>query len=307
MNSNYEQALKWYGKAADMGNAEAQCNMGKILDNMGRILIEDGKKYLRLSAKQGNKEAAALLGTMLSADSIHVPKIVASKINAESAGTGDCLVFESREPFSIKAEKRWDGIIEYSLDRLKWQKWDGKKITSKNNVIYMRGYGNTVITGDGKAKAMSWCFEGAAALICRGNIEVLLDYRLVCRGKHPKMKANCYRSMFYNCKSLEEAPELPATELAERCYFYMFNGCTSLQEAPALPATELASYCYYAMFARCTSLKEAPKLPATELPLECYSYMFLGCTSLEKAPKLSATKLSKYDCFMFDGTRFELR
>lgn len=248
MNSNYEQALKWYAKAADMGNAEAQCNMGKILDNMGKILMEEGEKYLRLSAQQGNKEATALLENMFGAYSINKPRILASKTNTGSTGADDCLVFESSEPFSILAEERWDGVIEYSLDRLKWQKWDGKKITSKNNVIYMRGYGNTVITGYGKE--ISWCFEGAAALICRGNIEVLLDYRLVCRGKHPKMKAYCYRSMFYNCKLLEEAPELPATELAESCYSSMFYGCTSLEKAPELPATKLREYRCSDMFYR---------------------------------------------------------
>lgn len=36
MNSNYEQALKWYAKAVDMGNAEAQYNMGKILMEEGK-------------------------------------------------------------------------------------------------------------------------------------------------------------------------------------------------------------------------------------------------------------------------------
>ena len=34
--------------------------------------------------------------------------------------------------------------------------------------------------------------------------------------------------MFYGCTSLVEAPELPATTLAERCYSDMFYGCTSL-------------------------------------------------------------------------------
>ena len=34
--------------------------------------------------------------------------------------------------------------------------------------------------------------------------------------------------MFYNCTSLKEAPELPATTLVENSYFGMFSGCTSL-------------------------------------------------------------------------------
>ena len=38
MKENYLEALKWYGKAADMGNAEAKYKLGKIL-------LEEGKRY----------------------------------------------------------------------------------------------------------------------------------------------------------------------------------------------------------------------------------------------------------------------
>ena len=61
----------------------------------------------------------------------------------------------------------------------------------------------------------------------------------------------CYSYMFYNCTSLTQAPELPATTLAYSCYYYMFNGCTSLTKAPELPATTLANTCYGYMFYNC--------------------------------------------------------
>ena len=35
--------------------------------------------------------------------------------------------------------------------------------------------------------------------------------------------------MFYNCTSLTQAPELPATTLVVGCYQDMFGGCTSLK------------------------------------------------------------------------------
>ena len=35
--------------------------------------------------------------------------------------------------------------------------------------------------------------------------------------------------MFQNCTSLTQAPELPATTLANSCYSYMFQNCTSLK------------------------------------------------------------------------------
>ena len=98
----------------------------------------------------------------------------------------------------------------------------------------------------------------------------------------------CFKSLFSGCASLTQAPELPATTLAERCYIFMFSGCTSLTQAPELPATTLAEACYYEMFGDCTSLTQAPELPATTLPTVsgvkngCYSGMFSDCTSLSR-------------------------
>ena len=101
----------------------------------------------------------------------------------------------------------------------------------------------------------------------------------------------CYYDMFYNCTSLTQAPELPATTLADGCYFGMFESCFGLTQAPELPATTLARWCYCYMFYRCTNLKQAPELPATTLAEECYASMFESCTSLTKAPELPATTL----------------
>ena len=36
----------------------------------------------------------------------------------------------------------------------------------------------------------------------------------------------------------------------------MFNGCTSLTQAPELPATTLADRCYYEMFYYCSKITE---------------------------------------------------
>ena len=109
---------------------------------------------------------------------------------------------------------------------------------------------------------------------------------------------NCYNSMFSGCTSLTQAPKLPATILAERCYNSMFYGCTSLTQAPELPATTLANYCYENMFDTCTSLTQAPELPATTLANYCYYSMFYGCTSLVQAPELPATTLVD-SCYMY--------
>ena len=274
MKENYLEALKWYGKAADMGNAEAKYKIGKIL-------WEEGKRYLQEIWEQGKIAASELI-----------------KEKQIGISYEDCIVFCSTELFSISADKRWKGIIEYSLDKINWYNWDGEEI--KSYIIYMRGYGNTEITGAFYHEG--WRFETKDKLICRGNIEALLNYKLCANGEHPPMSDRCYRGMFKGCTSLVEAPALPATELADSCYIGMFSGCTSLSAPPALPAEKLAEDCYAAMFKGCTSLTEAPALPATKLVYGCYWAMFQGCTSLEEAPALPATKLA-YKCYlkMFEG------
>ena len=276
MKENYLEALKWYGKAADMGNAEAKYKLGKIL-------LEEGKRYLQESREQGNVDASEFIKENL------------KEGNIDENESGDYIVFKSPKEFYLSADKRWDGVIEYSLDKINWYEWSGNGITS--DTIYMRGSGNTVITGGSE-----WHFQTEDRLVCRGNIEKLLDYELCSRGEHPPMGKECYKSMFKGCTSLEEAPALPATKLVDDCYLAMFQGCTSLVEAPALPATKLARFCYGGMFSGCTSLSEAPALPATELAVACYVCMFLGCTSLEEAPVLPATKLALL-CYqeMFKG------
>ena len=117
--------------------------------------------------------------------------------------------------------------------------------------------------------------------------------------------ADCYDSMFYGCASLTQAPELPATTLADYCYQSMFSKCTSLTQAPELPATTLASRCYAIMFSECTSLTQAPELPATTLARGCYANMFQYCTSLVKAPDLPAPIISSDNDYqeMFKGCR----
>ena len=107
---------------------------------------------------------------------------------------------------------------------------------------------------------------------------------------------NCFYYMFRGCTSLTQAPELPATTLANACYAYMFYGCSSLTEAPELPATTLANTCYGYMFESCTSLTQAPELPATTLANNCYQNMFYTCSSLTTVPELPATTLAS-ECY----------
>ena len=216
------------------------------------------------------------------------------------------LTFSSPNSFTLAIEdatKHWDGTLEYSTDTSTWTTWDGTTTLSSStsgsdNVLYLRGTGNTVITSN---SGYRWVLTGSD-IACIGNIENLLDYATVQSGAHPTMALYCYFGMFDHCTSLTQAPALPATTLANFCYQSMFQGCTSLTQAPALPATTLTSSCYHSMFRNCTSLTQAPALPATTLTGSCYYSMFFGCTSLTQAPALPATTLAAF-CYqsMFQG------
>ena len=237
------------------------------------------------------------------------------------------LEFSSANPFSISAPKNWDGKLEYT-NGSEWKTWDGSTIAShkieNNHCIYLRGTGNSKITGVNSSGA-KWSIVGTN-IACNGDIDLLLDYSSVKSGNHPEMadycyshmfhgctslttapalpattwwSSYCYSYMFYGCTSLTTAPALPATTVRGSCYSHMFHGCTSLTTAPALPATTWwSSYCYSYMFYGCTSLTTAPALPATTVRGSCYSHMFHGCTSLTTAPALPATKLEN-DCYFY--------
>ena len=230
------------------------------------------------------------------------------KMDAPFKPTGKSyLTFSSPNSFTLKVNdttKHWNGTLDYFASNKTWSTWDGTTTLSSvdsdgEHVLYLRGTGNTVITGD--SENFRWVLTGSN-IKCIGNIENLLDYATVESGAHSTMANHCYRGMFSGCTGLTQAPALPATTLAPYCYQYMFQGCTSLTQAPTLPATKLVDYCYSYMFDGCTSLTHAPSLPATTLGYSCYQAMFYGCTGLTQAPILPATTLAT-GCYssMFNG------
>lgn len=217
------------------------------------------------------------------------------------------LTFSSPESFTLAVNnttKNWDGILEYSANTKDWSTWDGTTtLSSVDNKLYVRGTGNTKITGNGEYR---WVLTGSN-ISCEGNIETLLDYRAVSNGEHPTMANACYFWMFNGCASLTTAPELPAITLTGSCYNQMFKN-TSLTTAPKLPAVTLADWCYSYMFDSCSSLITAPELPATTLAMGCYSNMFRNCTSLTTIPKLPATTLTQscYSQMFYECSKIKL-
>ena len=145
------------------------------------------------------------------------------------------LTFSSLNNFTLvvnDATKHWNGTLEYFASDKTWTTWDGTTTLSavyngSKYVLYLRGTGNTVITGSSNTN-YKWVLTGAD-IACVGNIENLLDYTTVESGAHPTMANYCYSSMFQHCAALTQAPSLPATTLANNCYEGMFQGCTSLK------------------------------------------------------------------------------
>ena len=190
---------------------------------------------------------------------------------------------------SVKLQKKGSAYIagfnglEYKINNNGWTSYAiGSTITLANigDKVYMRavaagnprmgasygGYHKFIITGK---------------IAASGNINTLLNpdpnAEVSLAGKY-----FCYCNMFNGCTSLTQAPELPATTLADNCYSNMFQNCTSLTQAPELPAMTLADFCYRYMFYGCTSLTQAPALPATTLADFCYMNMFSECSKFSK-------------------------
>ena len=145
------------------------------------------------------------------------------------------LTFSSLNNFTLAvndATKHWNGTLEYFASDKTWTTWDGTTTLSavyngSEYVLYLRGTVNTVITGSSNTN-YKWVLTGTD-IKCIGNIENLLDYRIVELGGHPTLSPSCYSYMFQGCSALTQAPSLSATKLANNCYEGMFQGCTSLK------------------------------------------------------------------------------
>lgn len=198
------------------------------------------------------------------------------------------LTFKADETQTLQMTKAVE-TLEYSENGGEWH------TLGTNTVVFGGSNGNLRLRGKsttGTAKSYSdyssITFDRDVSVSCSGDIRTLIDYENYITTSTENAR---FCSLFYNCKNLTTAPELPATTLTDFCYRYMFYGCTSLTNAPELPAITLAEYCYNSMFYGCSSLTAAPELPATTLAGYCYEKMFHGCTSLTNVPDLPATKL----------------
>ena len=183
--------------------------------------------------------------------------------------------------------------IQYKINNGQWQTWDLSNVTlADGDKMYLKS-DDEIPFGDDAFTYKYFIMSGSIS--ASGNIMSLFNFSTTI----PNYGLS---HLFYNCESLTQAPELPATTLSDYCYSGMFSGCESLTQAPVLPATTLGVSCYAGMFQFCTSLTTAPELPATTLKPSCYQSMFVNCRALTTAPELPATTAA-YACYenMFEG------
>ena len=226
-------------------------------------------------------------------------------------GSRSAFYFWSENPFTLSSYtgKTWNGTLEYSVNSVDWTVWDGTAAISSGahsgkNTIFLRGIGNTKITGYYSTPiAHGFVFTGSD-IRAQGNIEILLDYETVIAGAHPPFIHHAFCRMFYNCTNLVKGPTLGAVSLKDKynCYDSMFYWCTALTEMCDMAATELSPSCCYQMYAHCTSLTGIKPFRNDTSPENCFAYMLAYCTALESVPSLPAVTL-KQECYtyMFAG------
>ena len=115
--------------------------------------------------------------------------------------------------------------LEYSTDGNNWSPFvvGTTKVTLANigDKMYIRA------TSAGNTRICSMYgrnqFVMTGKIAASGNVDTLLN-----QNGNATLTNHCYNSMFYFCRSLTSAPELPATTLANNCYNYMFQGCSNL-------------------------------------------------------------------------------
>ncbi|MBO4529929.1 MAG: T9SS type A sorting domain-containing protein [Paludibacteraceae bacterium] len=208
------------------------------------------------------------------------------------ASAANYLTFTAAEEgssFGIKNTNN-NPDVQYSLD-------DGAtwNLLADGESIPLAKKGDRALLKGNNPEGFSHDYLNCTQFVMSGSISASGSVMSLIDGKGESLtipNKKCFYYLFSNCESLVQAPELPATHLADSCYANMFYFCTNLEKAPELPATELAEYCYFATFACCRKMVDVPQLPASVMVKGCYNSMFLGCYSLKQAPELPSTELA---------------
>ena len=168
--------------------------------------------------------------------------------------------------------------LMYKLNSNDWTQWDYNTVTiNKDDILYLKGDNSNEFSTSGSAYN-NFSITGKVEL--GGNIMSLL-YGDDFENNNTLPGTWIFYKLFYNCTGIISAKNLilPATTLANYCYNSMFENCTSLTEAPQLPATTLKNYCYYNMFYNCRKLNHITMLATDISAYNCLSSWVYGVAS----------------------------
>ena len=113
-----------------------------------------------------------------------------------------------------------------SFDGVNWEAYavgEVIELPSVGDFVYLAaGEGGNETFGSSTSAYHQFVINGLVA--ASGDITSLRRFDL----EQTTLANYCYFSMFYGCKGLTSAPELPATTLKTQCYAYMFEGCKNI-------------------------------------------------------------------------------
>jgi hypothetical protein len=105
-------------------------------------------------------------------------------------------------------------------------------------------------------------------------------------------------SMFQDCRSLLEIPQINSISNKVTTFSNMFQGCSSLRSIPDTIKTDNGIN-FSNMFQGCSSLRSIPDTIKTDNGTS-FSYMFQGCSSLRSIPDTIKTDNGTSFSYMFD-------
>ena len=131
--------------------------------------------------------------------------------------------------------------LQYSVNNGKWEnvvKDEEVTFGGAKGDLRLRGtnpYGTANNTND----YSTITFTNDVDVACTGDIRTLQDWNNYNTVETQNAR---FCGLFFNCRALTSAPELPATVLAESCYKSMFSGCVKLSSVTMLaPSDQITS------------------------------------------------------------------
>jgi TPR repeat protein len=154
-DENYEEAVKWYKKAAEQGYADAQAELG-IAHSEGKGVTEDKKeaaKWYEKAAKQGHKYAQFCLGSAYSeGEGVPENKKEAAKWYEKAAKQG----YQFAQYSLGNAFYNGDGVPENKAEAVKWHRKAADQGLDLSQVFLGWAYENGEGVPENNQEALKW-------------------------------------------------------------------------------------------------------------------------------------------------------